>query len=157
MPTIQQVIAIQNAQFVAATEKAMLEHLHEFKKSLIETLAEKFEFEVDEAMELFPVEEVTPVEKPKKKKKAKKAKDPNAPKRPTTAYFFFMKDKRPEVSAEFPDLKTTEITSKLGAMWQLIKDSPEALPYNELNSTDKTRYEAEMLLYSPPSSPTDSD
>jgi len=162
MPTsIQQVIDNHNTQMAAAMEQAMQEQLRDFKKQLIETLAEKYEFDVDDAMELFP-DSVVPVFTSKKlnkkdKKKVKKTKDPNAPKRATTAYFFFMKNKRAEVTAEFPDLKTTEITSKLGAMWQLIKDSPEAVPYNDLNYTDKTRYESEMLLYSSTSSPSSSD
>lgn len=160
MSTIQQIIDTHTSKMLAAMEDAMQEQLRDFKEKLIETLADKYEFDVDEAKELFPdsvapavvSQKQTKKDKKKDKKKEKKTKDPNAPKRATTAYFFFMKDKRAEVSQEFPHLKTTEITSKLGAMWQLIKDTPEADPYNLLNSTDKTRYESELELYTPSSS-----
>ena len=161
MSTIQQIIDTHTSKMLAAMEAAMQEQLRDFKEKLIETLADKYEFDVDEAKELFP-DSVAPAvvsqkQKKKDKKKEKKTKDPNAPKKATTAYFFFMKAKRAEVSEEFPHLKTTEITSKLGAMWQLIKDTSEADPYKLLNSTDKTRYESELKLYTPPSSPSSSD
>ena len=157
MSSIQQIIDTHTSELALSTEKVMKDYLTDLKATLINILADKYEFDVDEAMTLFPEEEIKPEKKQKTKKKTKKTKDPNAPKRPTTAYFFFMKAKRPEVAAEYPELKTTEITQKLGAMWQDIKDTPDAVPYNELNSADKTRYETEMLDYSAPSSPLSSD
>jgi hypothetical protein len=210
MSTIQEIINTHTSEMVVRTELEMNRHLLEIKEKLIRDLAEKYEFDVEEALEHFAEQEVghlvhedKPVTKTKTKtKKAKKVKDPNEPKRPTTAYFYFMKEKRAEVSeeaktyaAEHESLasdaakayeeiaddaseeeladallhqnntklefdqaaqmtKTTEITKKLGAMWQLIKNGPDAKPYDDMNSADKIRYESEKLLYSSPSSPT---
>ena len=39
----------------------------------------------------------------------KKEKDPNAPKRPMSAYFLFMGDKRAEVREKNPDFKIGDI------------------------------------------------
>ena len=44
-----------------------------------------------------------------KTKKAKKIKDPNAPKRPMTAYFLFMAEKRAEVLKNNPDFKIGDV------------------------------------------------
>ena len=197
MPTIQEIINTHTSEMVVQTELEMNRHLLEIKEKLIRDLAEKYEFDVEEALKHFAEQEVgSLVPEVKKVKKVKKVKDPNAPKKATTAYFFFMKAKRKEVSEEvnahadahellaskaakaYEDIAddaseeeladalklknhtkeelelatkmtaTTQITKQLGAMWQLIKDTPEALPYHELNSADKTRYESETLLYS---------
>lgn len=148
---------------LADMEAGLEAHLLNVKQELIRALAEEHGFDVEEALDLFakpdPAVEKKAKQTTKKAKKAKKAKkDPNAPKKPTTAYFFFMKDKRSEVSAEFPDLKTTEITAKLGSMWHDVKEAGEDNTYNELNAKDKERYTAEMANYSsPPSSPTSSE
>ena len=75
MPTsIQQVIDNHNTQMAAAMEQAMQEQLRDFKKQLIETLAEKYEFDVDDAMELFP-DSVVPVFTSKKLNKKDKKKN----------------------------------------------------------------------------------
>jgi HMG (high mobility group) box len=48
----------------------------------------------------------------------KKLKDENAPKRPKSAYLFFAEKKRPEIKAENPDLKMTEVAKILGERWK---------------------------------------
>ena len=50
-----------------------------------------------------------------KTKKIKKIKDPNAPKRPMTAYFLFMGEKRAEVKQSNPDIKVQDI-AKVGSL-----------------------------------------
>ena len=52
-----------------------------------------------------------------KTKKSKRSKDPNAPKRPMTAYFLFMGEKRAEVKNANPDFKVGDIAKELGKMW----------------------------------------
>ena len=52
-----------------------------------------------------------------KTKKSKRSKDPNAPKRPMTAYFLFMGEKRAEVKNSNPDFKVGDIAKELGKMW----------------------------------------
>ena len=89
------------------------------------------------------------VEKKDKKKKKKKA--DGAPKNPLNGYILFSTDKRAEVKAENPEMKTTEISSLLGKMWNEIKeeDSDEYHKYMYLAKEDKVRYETEMKSYIP--------
>ena len=54
-----------------------------------------------------------------KSKKAKKIKDPNAPKRPMTAYFLFMGEKRAEVKKSNPDIKVQDIV-KVGSYGRFL-------------------------------------
>lgn len=79
--------------------------------------------------------------KPKsKRKKGKK----NGPKRPKSAYIFFCQDKRPEVRENNPEMKATEVTKELGAMWNEIKETDDALDYFNLAKEDKVRYNQEL-------------
>lgn len=94
------------------------------------------------------------------KKSAKKSsggkKDPNKPKNPRSAYIFFCSEKREQVKNENPDLKTTDVTSKLGELWRELKDdkdrSDELANYNDMAEEDKIRYEREVSTYVPPAS-----
>jgi hypothetical protein len=138
---------------VVQTGLEMNNLLLEIKEKLIRDLAEKYDFDVEDALKHF-AEEVPMVKKEKKEKKVKKVKDPNAPKKATTAYFFYLKEKRSEVADELKGLSSKEIVKKVSVMWNLIKDTDEANPYHALNAADKTRFASEMLLYSTPSSPT---
>lgn len=83
-----------------------------------------------------------------KKKRTKKLKDPNAPKKAAPPYFIFCKEYRARVVEENPDLKSTEIMSKLGAMWKELSEK-EKKRYKELNEVDKQRYAKEMESYVP--------
>ena len=84
------------------------------------------------------------------KKKNKKLKDPNAPKRPMTAFLFFCKDKRKDVKSEFPDLKPTEVTSKLGEMWSSLEEKKKK-KFLSLAEKAKNQYEDEKKKYNRPS------
>jgi hypothetical protein len=94
------------------------------------------------------------------KKSAKKSsggkKDPNKPKNPRSAYIFFCSEKREQVKNENPDLKATDVTSKLGELWRELKDdkdrSDELAKYNDMAEEDKIRYEREVSTYVPPAS-----
>jgi len=91
--------------------------------------------------------EVIAVEAAKNNKKPKKAKkDPNAPKRPISSYLFFAQDTRPEVVAENPEAKFTEVTKMLGAMWREI-DGKKKMKYEKKAKADRERYEAEKAAY----------
>jgi hypothetical protein len=63
--------------------------------------------------------------KPGSANKKKKAKDPNAPKRPLSAYMEFLGHHRPLVKAAQPDIKNTELVSKIAADWNLLDDKTE--------------------------------
>jgi hypothetical protein len=156
MSTIQEIINTHTSEMVVQTELEMNNLLLEIKEKLIRDLAEKYDFDVEDALKHF-AEEVPMVKKEKKEKKVKKVKkvkDPNAPKKVTTAYFFYLKEKRSEVADELKGLSSKEIVKKISVMWNLIKDTDDANPYHALNAADKTRFASEMLLYSTPSSPT---
>jgi len=49
-------------------------------------------------------------------------KDPNAPKRPLSAYFKWLGENRTRVKAENPNVPHKEVTSKLGSMWNALKE-----------------------------------
>ena len=153
MQTIQKIINTHTSEMVVQTGLEMNNLLLEIKEKLIRDLAEKYDFDVEDALKHF-AEEVPMVKKEKKEKKVKKVKDPNAPKKATTAYFFYLKEKRSEVADELKGLSSKEIVKKVSVMWNLIKDTDDANPYHALNTADKTRFASEMLLYSTPSSPT---
>ena len=87
----------------------------------------------------------------KKDKKKKKKKADGAPKHPLNGYILFSTENRAEVKAENPEMKTTEISSLLGKMWNEIKeeDSDEYHKYMYLAKEDKVRYETEMKSYIP--------
>ena len=93
----------------------------------------------------------------KKDKKKKKKKADGAPKNPLNGYILFSTDKRAEVKAENPEMKTTEISSLLGKMWKKIKeeDSYEYRKYMYLAKEDKVRYESEMKSYIPEDTDTE--
>jgi hypothetical protein len=81
-------------------------------------------------------------------KNAKKAKDPNLPKGKKSAYIIFSSENRAKVKEENPDLKSSEILSKLGAEWKALSDKKKE-KYNKLAEADKERYLEEMKDYEP--------
>ncbi|KAG1676759.1 hypothetical protein FOA52_005048 [Chlamydomonas sp. UWO 241] len=90
------------------------------------------------------------VEKKEKKvveKKEKKVKDPNAPKKPLGAYMFYCADARADMKKEFPDLKVTEMATKLGAAWKALDDKQKK-KYQDKAEKDKGRYAKAMETYS---------
>lgn len=96
------------------------------------------------------------VKKSKKSKKSaaggtpkKAAKDPNAPKRPQSAYILFVKEARPQLIADNPGAKQTELMSLAGKAWKEL-DADDKQKFEALNKKDKKRYEREMQDYTPP-------
>jgi hypothetical protein len=81
----------------------------------------------------------------KKKKPAKK--DPNAPKKPLTAFILFSADKRAELKEEFPDIKFTEMSKKLGEAWKTIDEEKKKV-YIKKSEDMKDTYKKEMADYS---------
>lgn len=86
-----------------------------------------------------PVEDFTPKRRGKKEQ--------NGPKRAKSAYLYFCTEKRDEVKASDPSLKATDITSRLGEMWNKLKSDKnrvdELAVYEKMAKEDKTRYESE--------------
>ena len=149
MSSIQQIIETNNATLLSAIETEMQERLSLLKKELILQLAEKYNFDPDEAMKLpaaLPIFDSKTIKK-KKKKKTKKIKDPNAPVGPKNMFIHFSQAKRKELQNSSPDMKTTDITKQLGTMWKLL-DEEQRKPYKEAAAMDKKRYADAILLYS---------
>jgi hypothetical protein len=46
-------------------------------------------------------------------------------------YFAFLKEKRPDVVAKYPNLKATEVAKKVGELWQNLSDA-EKQHYREV-------------------------
>jgi hypothetical protein len=88
----------------------------------------------------------------------KKIKDPNKPKGKKSAYIIFCTKKREEAKKLLnPDAKATEVTSKLGQMWNELKSSKKTTDKKMLQlceqeaADDKCRYDEDMKDYVPPS------
>lgn len=76
-----------------------------------------------------------------KKIKSKKT----GPKKGSSAYIWYCKKIRPQVKKENPTNSPKEITSKIGAMWKNLNEE-EKIPYVDLATKDKLRYEKELKL-----------
>lgn len=63
---------------------------------------------------------------PKVTKKVKKVKDPNAPKKPLSHYMVFCMRHRQDVVAKNPESIPTDISRKLGSMWNLLTPDQKA-------------------------------
>ena len=57
------------------------------------------------------------------KSKAKKEKDPNAIKRPTSAYFLFMNDRRGTIKKENPTASMTDMTKIMTEEWKNLSNT----------------------------------
>jgi hypothetical protein len=93
-----------------------------------------------------------------KRSSDKKIKDPNKPKGKKSAYIIFCTKKREEAKKLLnPDAKATEVTSKLGQMWNELKNSKKTADKKVLQlceqeaAEDKARYDEDMKDYVPPS------
>eukprot|EP00563_Minutocellus_polymorphus_P004729 CAMPEP_0181037506 /NCGR_PEP_ID=MMETSP1070-20121207/9439_1 /TAXON_ID=265543 /ORGANISM="Minutocellus polymorphus, Strain NH13" /LENGTH=75 /DNA_ID=CAMNT_0023115229 /DNA_START=129 /DNA_END=356 /DNA_ORIENTATION=+ len=67
----------------------------------------------------------SPKKKTATKKKAAKAKS-DKPKKPLTGYMKFVKEMRPTVLEEKPDLTFGEVGKELGARWRALTDDEKA-------------------------------
>jgi len=83
---------------------------------------------------------------PTTKKRTKRLKDTNAPKKPQSAYFFFLGERRPQVKKEHPDQKITEIAKTLGAEWRELSAS-EKKKWEEKAAVAKAEYEKKLEAY----------
>jgi hypothetical protein len=93
-----------------------------------------------------------------KRSSDKKIKDPHKPKGKKSAYIIFCTKKREEAKKLLnPDAKATEVTSKLGQMWNELKNSKKTSDKKMLQlceqeaAEDKARYDEDMKDYVPPS------
>eukprot|EP00745_Piridium_sociabile_P012208 TRINITY_DN1894_c0_g2_i2.p2 TRINITY_DN1894_c0_g2~~TRINITY_DN1894_c0_g2_i2.p2 ORF type:complete len:106 (+),score=9.51 TRINITY_DN1894_c0_g2_i2:2090-2407(+) len=80
----------------------------------------------------------------KRRKRAKK--DPNQPKRPQTAYFAFLDERRTSVRQKNPESTIKELSGILGAQWRELTEEEKA-PFQRIADEDRRRYETEMTVY----------
>jgi len=79
--------------------------------------------------------------------KKKRIHDPNRPKRPTSAYFYFIAEKRCELKAEGKHIsKVAEWTKEISKYWRALLPE-EKKPFEKLAATDKIRYDEAMAIY----------
>jgi len=78
-----------------------------------------------------------------------KRKDLNAPKKPLSSYIIFCQEQREVLKKKNPDMKATELTSKLGDMWNNLSSDKKKV-YAAKAEKDKERYQEEMSNYTPP-------
>lgn len=71
------------------------------------------------------------------------------------AFIFFANEKRQQVKDLNPDLKLTDVTTKLADMWRKLSDT-EKEPYQIMSEKDKERFKREMERYNPPDSSSES-
>lgn len=72
-----------------------------------------------------------------------RAKQPPKVKKPSTAYNFFMKDRRAEILAADPSLTQSQAMVEVGRAWKSADDSTKS-KYVQLAAADKERYKREM-------------
>lgn len=63
-------------------------------------------------------------------------------KKPTTAFFFFLKENREHVKQSNPDMTAIELTKELGKQWKTLSVSEKEV-YNQKYLEDKERYSKE--------------
>ncbi|ESS31807.1 HMG (high mobility group) box domain-containing protein [Toxoplasma gondii VEG] len=80
----------------------------------------------------------------KKRRNGRKKKDPNAPRRALSAFMFFAKEKRTEIVAANPELKSqmTKVGKMVGEAWGKLTPE-ERKPFEEKAAQDKARYLSE--------------
>lgn len=87
-----------------------------------------------------------------KKKRAYKQRDVNAPKRPLTAYFRFLKEQRPIISAEIADTpggeggKAGDISKIATERWKALTDAQRS-PYKQAYQNELEQYDADTKAY----------
>ena len=76
-------------------------------------------------------------------------KQSKGPKRAKSAYLYFCEINRPTVSKKLGNVPTTEITKKLGKMWNDLKKSGDISKYETMAEKDRQRYEKEKSVEKP--------
>ena len=81
------------------------------------------------------------------RRRGKRKSPKKGPKRPKSAYLYFCEDRRKQLKSDNPDLKSTEVTSELGRLWNELKaDNSRAVEleqYEKQASEDKERYDSD--------------
>lgn len=91
---------------------------------------------------------------PKKKKRKMKKTDENGlplKKKPLTGYMNFVKQERPNVVAQYPELKFTEIGAHMGKMWKALTPEKQ-LTYKTVPVTDPVTTDATTMPSKPSAS-----
>lgn len=78
-----------------------------------------------------------------------KNKDPNKPKGRTSAYGFFMQEKRECYRKMNKEVEFTPFSRECAGEWKGMDDDKRA-KFNALAEEDRVRYETEMASYKPP-------
>jgi hypothetical protein len=81
-----------------------------------------------------------------KKRKRNKDKDPNAPKRPMTAYFLFLNDRREAIKSSNPNIKVTEVTKEAAHQWNNAEPNVRK-KYDDMAAKLKANYAKELAKY----------
>mmetsp|Transcript_31824 Transcript_31824/g.57600 ORF Transcript_31824/g.57600 Transcript_31824/m.57600 type:complete len:681 (-) Transcript_31824:53-2095(-) len=82
----------------------------------------------------------------KKSASAKKVIDPNRPKRPSNAFILFSSAVRPKIKKEHPELKGSEVVTKLGEIYRAT--GPDELqPYIDKAGEALAKYKVDMKAY----------
>ena len=58
-------------------------------------------------------------------------------------FLFFSNEKRSQIQNEFPDMKITEVSAKLGEIWRQMSEEEKA-PYVEKSKSDRDRYKTQQ-------------
>lgn len=137
-------MAQYNAQVVEMRKKMDAE-FEEIEKVALEQYALKEEEEamVEEGKKASK-EKALAVKQERKIAREKRAAKPKGPTRPRSAYIFFVKTNRATIAKEFPDKKTSEITSEVAARWNALSDTDKAC-YEKMAADDRVRYEKEKF------------
>jgi hypothetical protein len=81
------------------------------------------------------------------RRRGKRKSPKKGPKRPKSAYLYFCEDRRKQLKTDNPDLKSTEVTSELGRLWNELKAdnsrAAELEKYENQASEDKERYDSD--------------
>jgi len=78
--------------------------------------------------------------------KSKKPKDKNAPKRPQSAYFLYLSERRTQLKTSDPDKKVTEVSKLIGQEWKKLSDEAKK-PYAAKAIEEKTKYDNKLEEY----------
>lgn len=76
-------------------------------------------------------------------------KDPNKPKGRTSAYAFFVKERRAEKKAKGQEVEFTAFSKECSDLWKDMNDDKKKKYYTNAEQ-DRQRYETEMGNYIPP-------
>ena len=70
-------------------------------------------------------------------------------------FLFFSNEKRSQIQSDYPSLKITEVSEKLGQIWRDMSDK-EKEPYVQKSKEDRDRYKSQQSEFKGklPSSPT---